>query len=259
MISCCFSILASVYYYNISNAKEEVIDTTSSSGLTLSTNPTSSSGTTSYSFVKPEPKDYKGFYRPYIDGKTERGSAECINTISSYNSINKFDPYVAYTVRGTGHGTGDINSCMYYKKSNMDNVEKIEISSSGPELTTRCIDPSKYPDNYCTNSPPPIVTEIEPFDGWYDNYIEGRYFKERGESACKSYLTEYNYKNESNPYVAYSVRPGEPYITNDFADTCTYYKRYNIESAKKINTSNYNNKLITKCADPTKDPSNRCR
>jgi len=95
-------------------------------------------------------RKFDGYYDSYIDGETERGEDACINVLNTYNTANPQNPYVAYSVRGANHSTSLTNSCMYYKRPQLNESYKRDTSKTyGGKFTTACVDPTKDPSNRC--------------------------------------------------------------------------------------------------------------
>jgi len=236
----------------LNKSKDEETDNTSPSpSPTLSTSLSPS----------PPPESFDGLYGAFEEGTTlpNRGDAECRLYAAEYNKTNPTTPYVGYGVRNSAHGTTGPyagGTCIFYKASQLENTSKQDTSKNVLKVTTKCMDPKNYPNNFCLSTPPPEVAK-DPYIGHYSAWDEGG-AGFIGEAACRANITANNARTDigdDDKYVGFGIRDDNHPASA--RQTCLFYKKKHLVNATRLDVSKTPLKVTSKCTNG-KSPDNWC-
>jgi len=212
----------------------------------------------------PIPESFDGLYTGYeeVTTITNRGDTECRAYATQYNTANPTTPYVAYSVRNAAHGTGNAagnygsGTCLFYKATGLEKAYKTDTSKAVQKLTTKCMDPKNYPNNFCLSTPPPAVAK-DPYIGYYSPYDDGA-ASIVGETACRAHITTQNATagiGEDDKYVGFGIRDDNHPASA--RGTCIFYKKKHLVDASRLDASKPDAKVTSKCTNG-KSPDNWC-
>ena len=228
----------------------------SSSSSASQSNPTSSSISPTSSSISPPPSSTNIFYTPMVDGVSlaPRGDTQCKEYAIDYNTKNPTDKYVGYGVRDDNHN----NTCIFYKQSSITNSNKHDTSKAYYKIVSKCLDSTKYPDNFCLSTPPPAIEEsVQPFMGYYTVYDDGWRSSPKilGEESCKTHIQTMNADPAfTDKYVGYSIRP---MMGTSAPNSCMFYKPKQLAQSGKYDNSKDEFKIKTVCTNG-KSANNWC-
>jgi len=102
------------------------------------------------------PETFNGYYGVGVDasGFTDaRGHAGCKQALINQNNVSK-KGYIAYSLKDNNHGALS-NTCVFYD-STLSGPNVLMTSTEGKiqKVTTVCIDPKQYPNNFCKTTKP---------------------------------------------------------------------------------------------------------
>jgi hypothetical protein len=205
------------------------------------------------------PVSFDGHYGNFDDGfsLTQRGDEQCKDYAIDYNTKNPTTPYVGYGLRDDKHTGGYEKSCIFYKADQLKKASKSDNSKSLIKVISKCLDSTKYPNNFCLDTPPPKDEEpsITPYDGYYSVFDDGAPGGFTGEDKCKQNIETMNARSDfPDKYVGYGLRDNNQ---GAYSNSCVFYRKSQIANASRVDTSKDDKKVTTKCTNGI-SPNNWC-